>query len=205
MRGVRSIIACILLSVASVAAVGRADAGTVDTFSFTQNGYTGEPFDLVEQGSLSGTFTGTVESDGLIERGDLSSISYTFTETIDDPTIGNPVTSTGNVATFFSFNVEDFINNQSTSSFDFMGLLNGHLDNDPICVGAVAAFGQCGPRFSGIGVVFLSAATTEFPTITLVSSVTTTPLPPTWTMLIVGLGFFAYLGTKNRSAAIVTL
>ena len=32
----------------------------------------------------------------------------------------------------------------------------------------------------------------------------TTPLPSTWTMLIagfVGLGFFAYRGSKNRSAA----
>jgi hypothetical protein len=36
-------------------------------------------------------------------------------------------------------------------------------------------------------------------------SVTATPLPSTWTMLIagfVGLGFFAYRGTKNRSASL---
>jgi hypothetical protein len=35
--------------------------------------------------------------------------------------------------------------------------------------------------------------------------VTTTPLPSTWTMMLIGaagLGFFAYRGTKNRAAAI---
>jgi hypothetical protein len=34
-------------------------------------------------------------------------------------------------------------------------------------------------------------------------SITATPLPPTWTMLLIGfagLGFFAYRGTKCRSA-----
>jgi len=46
---------------------------------------------------------------------------------------------------------------------------------------------------------------TNLRTVTAGEAVSATPLPSTWTMLIVGflgLGFFAYRGTRNRSAAI---
>jgi hypothetical protein len=41
--------------------------------------------------------------------------------------------------------------------------------------------------------------------VTITITISQTPLPVTWTMLIAGfagLGFFAYRGTKNRSAAV---
>jgi hypothetical protein len=159
---------------------------------------------LIEQAFLSGTFTGTVESDSDIELGDLSSISFTFTitQTAEPNLLGS---STGNAATFFSFNVDP----GNASSFDFEGFFNTGTDSGiPICVGAAAVFGLCGrpdDPVDNIGILEILADTSEFPTITLVSSVTTTPLPSTWTTLIagfVGLSFFAYLGTKKNGAGL---
>jgi hypothetical protein len=206
MRGIRSAVACALVTMAPFAAIDQANAATIDTFSFTQSGYLPvEPF-LGPFGPLSGTFTGTVESSsqpypGYIMLSDLSSFSASFLL---------PQAASLNFPSLFVFDVAALPN---TSSLDFESSFPGETTS--MCVGLAAAFGNCGvlpTDLSPVGVNgavgvpdFLVLYTSEFPTITLVSSVTTTPLPPTWTMLIAGfaaLGFFAYLGTKNRSAAV---
>jgi hypothetical protein len=49
---------------------------------------------------------------------------------------------------------------------------------------------------------------TQFGTIDLTARITATPLPSTWTMLIagfLGLGFFAYRGSKKGSAAVAAV
>jgi hypothetical protein len=211
MRGIRSTIACVLLSMASVAAAGRVDAATIDTFDFTQGGY-------LAGGTLSGSFTGIVESSGryagYMEQSDLSSFSFSF---VPNPAAG--IELSGNSPVLFEFDVANFLSTGgntggNTSSLDFQSVFDPRA-TFTICVGEAAGLGYCGlpPTTGGPYVVNGSVGpsttydyTSEFPTITLVSSVTTTPLPPTWTMLIagfVGLGFFAYRGTKKDAAAVV--
>jgi hypothetical protein len=200
MRGIRSTIACMLLSLSSFAAIDQVKAATVDTFSFSQSGY---DFGNL---ALSGTFTGTVESagpySGFIELGDLSNISFSLSS------LGTP---TANSAISFSFNVDNFLMTGLTTSLSLEGRLS---DGTFACIGAYAALGVCGAATGpatfvingdiGDGVPGDSSTytTSNFATVTLVST-TTTPLPPTWTMLlsgIVALGFFAYRETKKSAA-----
>jgi len=145
-----------------------------------QSGYTGG-------GTLTGSFTGTVEAEGYIKLGDLSAFNATFT-------IG-PATGF-----FYLTDLQLFSalpgSNGPNSSLHFYAQTAGLAQN--VCVGAAAAFALCGAggNFAGVGktIGVSDASTPNFPTLQLVLSVPTTP-PPTMpepaTYLLSGLALIA--------------
>jgi hypothetical protein len=154
-----------------------AGATIIDTFSFTQEGWTkvigtsgaiqaGAPD---PGGILIGTFSGVEEASGLIGQADLTSFSATYSD--------NSGSSTQAVAPFFSYNV-----NGGASSLSFAGFLY----NDGFCAGQALFLlpaclnfntypaGTDGLLHGGTLPIFI---TQDQPTITLVSRIT--ELPPT--------------------------
>jgi PEP-CTERM motif len=173
-----------------------ARAATIDTYDFTQGGYTfnGSPFLTAV---LTGSFTGNVESSGFIEIADLSSINVTFTITTDlEPVF--QVFGFG-PATFFSFDTA-----QGPGSLDFETAI-GDVGGAVSCVGAVAAFGFGACGLGGVnGFVSPIWATQALPVVSLVSSVTIVPEPSTWAMMLLGfagLGYAGYRASRRTAAA----
>ena len=153
-----------LLGLAAIfSAPAYADTITTDTFSFTQGGYTGLIFPG-STGTLSGTFTGTVEANGTIQLADLSAIHIQYTAG------GTSLFGYG-PASFFSYNPTF---GGSTLDVETAIGVNGFA-----CVGAVAAFGygHCGA--GGVnGEVAGLDTTQQLAAVTLISSVTTIVIPP---------------------------
>jgi len=153
------------LSIGMMMAPAIAKASTIDTFSFTQSGYTGG-------GTLTGTFTGTVEADGFIEQADLSAFNATLTA---------PETEGEAMGFFYQTDLQLFSflpsSDGPNSSLDFYAQTAG-LDQN-VCVGAAAAFGLCGAggNFAGIAntIGVADASTPNLPVLTLISSLPTNP------------------------------
>jgi PEP-CTERM motif len=171
-----------------------ARAATIDTYDFTQGGYTfnGSPF---LTGVLTGSFTGNVESSGFIEIADLSSINVTFTTTI---ALEGVFQAFGvGPATFFSFDTA-----QGPGSLDFETAID-NVGGVVSCVGAVAAFGFGACGLGGVnGFVTPIWTTQALPVVSLVSSVTIVPEPSTWAMMMIGfagLGFAGYRVRRNSA------
>jgi PEP-CTERM motif len=168
---------------------GTAQATTVNTYSFTQDGWY-SPFPL--DATLSGTFTGTVGSTGIMSLADLNAFSATLT-----------ITDLGGIVYVIPQNLTEldlfsFMTGGGASTLFFSpGGTSG------TCVGAAATLVPvCNPQgmnpFGTVGdyidrahpVLFTSLA----PVVTLVSSVTTSdsptgvPEPAAWAMMILGLG-----------------
>jgi len=148
--------------------LASAEASTIDTFSFTQDGY-------ADDGTVTGTFTGTVETDGFIEADDLSAFNANFTAT--DPVTG------GNTEGFFyqtDLQLFSFLPavDGPNSSLDFYAQTPGLGQN--LCVGAAAAFGLCGVSSNAVGVATTigigNDSTADLPVLTLISSVNTSPV-----------------------------
>ncbi len=157
-------LSCLAIVLATGLTVGAAHATTIDTFDFSQGDYGGSFRSAPFIGTLTGSFTGTVEANGLIEMSDLSSIQVTFSG-------GSIIQVFGDgPATFFSYNTQG-----GASSLDLVtGIGVGGL----ACVGAVAAFGADGCGGGGVNGFVAGATTNALPSLTLVSSVTLSPPPP---------------------------
>jgi hypothetical protein len=173
-------------------------AATIDTYDFTQGGYStpvAPPFDT---GVLAGSFTGSVEADGFIELADVSSMTVKFAVS------GTPIWSIDSLPVFFSFDTTG-----GSSSLDFITNVAGVII--PACVGAAAALGAGGCGSGGVngivgettilGVVVWT--TQDLPVVTLVSSVTSIPEPSTWVMMLLGFAGLGYVGYRSRQAASV--
>lgn len=159
----KSMLAPAVLTAAIVAGtVTTAVATTVDTFSFTQAGYSGALWSG-SPGVLSGTFTGTVEANGFIELADLSSIYVQFT--------AGALTLYGyGPPTFFSF---------LPGSASTLDLATGIGVAGQACVGAVAAFGFHGCGAGGVnGEVSGLDTTQDLATVTLTSQQIILPPSP---------------------------
>ena len=185
-RGTLGLAAAILVG-------GTAQAATVNTYSFTQDGWY-SPFPV--GATLSGTFTGTVGSTGIMSLADLSAFSASLTIT----TVGGIVDVLPQDLTelgLFSFTTWG---GPSTLFFTPIGAPGA---TSGTCVGTAATLSPvCNPEggnpFGTLGdyiehgspVLFTSVA----PVVTLVSSVTTSdtpagvPEPAAWAMMILGLG-----------------
>ncbi len=148
-----------LFAVALLAAPA-ARATTIDTFSFSQSGYT---FPGGSGGVLTGSFTGSVEADGYIELADLTNIQVQFQY--------GPITLFGyGPASFFSFS--------TTGGGSTLDLETSIGLNSFACVGAVAAFSyQHCDHAGAVGSVSGGAFTVQQAVVTLVSSEVVPPPP----------------------------
>jgi hypothetical protein len=201
---------------AAVAMAGSAQAGTVtETYDFTLGGFV----DIINSSaapitSVSGSFTLTFDPSLTIDTqttnitGSISGIpgapvvdsAFAFSTSQGPPydiEIGGAAGGAGLVYEF----TNDFV-----LSLQFP---TGNL-GAPV-LGLCAAPGFICGNYTGSATVLASGyseadtSSVWFATAGSSTFVSATPLPATWTMLIagfVGLGFFAYRGTKNRSATI---
>jgi hypothetical protein len=198
-RGALGLAAAILVG-------GTAQAATVNTYSFTQGGWH-SPFPVVA--TLSGEFTGTVGSTGIMSLADLSAFSATLTITsfgglvydipqdLTDLGLFSFMTGGGGASTLFF--------SPSATSGTCVGAAATLV---PVCnPGGMNPFGTVGDYITR-GNPFLFTSVT--PVVTLVSSVTTSdtptgvPEPAAWTLMILGLGAAgAALRRGRRSLAAV--
>ena len=172
-NGTRAITTALWMMVASQIA----GATIIDTFSFTQVGWTKVigTSGIIQAGApdpggmLSGTFSGVEEASGLIGQADLTSFSATYSDSNGS--------STQAQAPFFSYNV-----NGGASSLSFAGF----LENDGFCAGqaifllpACFNFNTYPAGTNGLvhGGAFPIFITQDQPTITLVSRITEPPPP----------------------------
>ncbi|HTV54521.1 MAG TPA: PEP-CTERM sorting domain-containing protein [Terriglobia bacterium] len=159
-----------------------AHATTIDTFSVTQSW--GVPNSGGVTGTASGTFTGIVGGHGEINQADLSNFSFSYTFATEHLTYSQSQLS------LFSFNAGSFLSSGFAGSLDLVATTNAMNGSsspaaETLCIGAVAGegFGPCAadPPFSTVGSVTLFGNsmdfTSESPSITLVSSITTMPGP----------------------------
>lgn len=179
-------------------------AATIDTFDFTEGNLTGAH----ENGSgqfvadapfpgatISGSFTGTVEPDGLIEQGDLTAFSAEVTNT----PFGANLSLSG--LALFSYNTTG-----GASSLDFAG---AEAPVAIMCLGAATNLSAtCTGNFSFVYPIGTNAAvlvgvpgaiSANQPTITLVSSVTTSvPEPASLASFATALGLLGAFGLRRR-------
>jgi hypothetical protein len=172
----KGILSAALMALLAMSARDSATAKTIDTFDFSfLNGW-------VTGSDPTGTFTGTVEPDGLIEQTDLTSFSVTFFDVVTATTL------TINLAglKLFSFDPTG-----GASSLDFIAS-PPPISPINLCIGASASFdptcGQGPPGVRGVLVngSFLDDFTLDAGEVTLVSSVTVVPEASTWVMTLTG-------------------
>ena len=153
-----------LLAMAAVS-VTVAHAVTIDTFSYTQVGYSTPTVPNLSF-SLTGEFTGIVDANGLIELADLITLS------VNDPSLhvqNAPIS-------FFSFDT-----NGGGSNLAFIMA----IPHGTTCVGVVAAFGfglcNTGGLAGPVNGWLEGWYTRALPVVTLIASESTLPppLPPT--------------------------
>lgn len=172
----------------------HAGASTVETFSFTQSGYA--------VGTLTGTFTGTLESDGSIQLADLTAFSISYSINLGPPS--GIETDSYSLQDLKLFSFMPGTNGPNSSLDFFAGITTGTPGS--ICVGAAAAFGLCGQGGNIAGEdhlryaqnPFLFITTTEFAAVNLVPP-TSTPEPPTLWMWGLGAGL-AIVGRISRAS-----
>lgn len=196
-----------LLGAGGVAVASQ--AATIDTFDFTDSNLTGDHVDptgtVLAEGpfpgaTISGSFTGTVEPDGLIEQGDLTAFSAELTIS-GSSAASLPLSGLA----LFSYNTTGGV-----SSLDFAGTAGPLMTT--MCLGAATNLSAiCTLNFKVLYPIGTNAVViftfpevigSGPPTITLVSSVTTpVPEPTSLAPFVTALGLLAALGVRQKRRA----
>jgi PEP-CTERM motif len=180
---------------ASVAIAPTASSAIVDTFSFSISSGWSVPLAT----TIFGQFTGTVEPDGLIELGDLSSFQLTANfvgQQLLSPGVGNLL--------FFTYNTGGL-----ASSL-------GIIDQGPTTTACAGAPSDLAPSCNPAGqnpiadavMVFLGTVidtTPDAPVITLISSKNTVPEPSTWVTMLLGFAGLGIAGWRRRRSVLAAL
>ena len=197
----RSAAACAMMIIALTLATA-AQATTINTYSFTQDGYFSDTLPSGLTGVLTGSFSGTVPSNGIIGRADLTGFSYAFTIYNVDHTVFDSLLGGAADLAAFSYNPTGGASTLLISAQSDVG----------VCVGAAAAFGLCGgsggyngafaflnngqPIVPGSGQpAFL--VTSAAPQIAL-TAVATTPIPATLPLFGSALGSLGWFRWRKR-------
>jgi len=175
-----------ILAVLSISAPAK--AATINAYSFTQGGYSLGPGIY---GTLQGTFSGYVESDGLMNLAGLTAfhleanVHYIFTDSV--------VLNVG-MPTEFSFN--------TLGGNSSLGLVVAMQDigarDDKICIGSLTPF-RCGASGGANGAYLgIPFVTSEFAQVTLLSSTAITPIPAPALLFATALSGLGLVGARAR-------
>jgi hypothetical protein len=171
----------------------RADAATINTYAFTQNGYVG-PGGLT--GSLQGTFTGKVEADGLMNLSGLTAFQMTLT--INLSSFPTETASSVGLPSLFSFNTLAAPNpSGGNSTLAIVSSVYLAAAVSDLCIGVAAPF-TCGVSGASGAYPTLALATTSFPQLTLLNTTAVTPLPAPVLLFGTALAGLGLLGAKKR-------
>ncbi len=185
-----------------------AKATTIETFSFTQGGFS-------DSGELSGSFTGALESNGSIELADITAFSAEYISESGQAT--QAVLAQFPLSSLDLFSFEPGADGPN-SSFDLFATLGTGADQ--ACSGAAAGLGLCGFSSNAAGLFIIPDDaqffdTTQIATVSLVSPppalmgnpsaigppASTTPEPSTFAMIG---SAFILLGLLRRSQFVNT-
>ena len=209
MHSLRAAILACLATIGSPILAGSAEANTIYTYSFVQEGYQGT---VGITAALTGTFSATKAIDGSIQQADLIDFSYNFRTFAQNYTVLFPVDLTGDLSDLTNFSYLPY----STGSTLFLTAQHpnfGGLDYG-LCLNAAAAFGLCGGSGGsytgaftyGLGSTppqILSTSDVELALLSVTTTpVATTPIPPTLPLFasaIGGLGLFGRRKTRLRT------
>jgi hypothetical protein len=123
------------LAAVAFALLTGAQASTIN-YAFTQGGFVDSAGDA---GTLSGTFSATPEAGGLVQLGDLTSFSATFSETVN----GEPDSFVFNVANDFSYDplTPGSLSFSTGSTQSGIVACTGGADVNAVCLGLTAPAG----------------------------------------------------------------
>lgn len=175
------VFAAALAALLSVAAPAK--AATINTYTFTQEGYSLGGF----SGSVKGTFTGLVGSDGFMNLTGLTA----FDLQLDIPPF-LPALSV-DMPTEFFFNT---LGGNSTFALVVAMEPSAGPQYDKVCVGSLTAF-RCGVSGNG-AYPALSLSTMSIAQLTLVSSTAVTPIPAPILLFATALSGLGLLGARAR-------
>jgi hypothetical protein len=195
--------AILSISAAQVLSASGADAATIDTYAFSEVGWVYElGTEPIAGALLSGAFIGVVEPTGQIKLSDLSSFSAVY--------LGGPAPVAIPLSSLFSFS---FNTTGGASSLNIYAV--GGLNANILCVGADASL-SLGCKFQPFdpnlfpnppgtdGAFFIDIQngpfylTSEQPTLTLISSITSTPRPAALPLFAGGLGALGLFGGRRK-------
>lgn len=190
---IRSVVGGSLLGAMLLALVGAAPARavTVYTYTFEQQGFTGVGF--AENGTLTGGFTGVADSNGDITLGSVTDFHFTlsgFTTNVGGVAPNGSASGINLLKSFF-FRVSD----PGLFGFESEMPYSNFVNFPRLCLGAQAGFVCAAPgnphgAIGTVDVPFYTPVyyTASWPTLTLVSATTTTPLPASLVLFATALG-----------------
>jgi hypothetical protein len=200
---IRSIAVACAMTIGGLVAAGGAEASTVSTYTFTQDGYFSPTIPSGITGVLTGSFSGTVEDTGYIGQADLTDFSFALTLYDRD---NNPFGSviTGTAADLAAFSYKPGSSSQST-------LFISAKTPNGLCVGAAAAFGLCGGPTGYKGAfIYLSDGASVIPgdgqqaflvtsNAPQIAQVATTPVPATLPLFASAIGALGLFLRRRRA------
>ncbi|HVY99990.1 MAG TPA: hypothetical protein VHA35_10825 [Dongiaceae bacterium] len=197
----RSALAALVLAGGAAFGGGGADAATVYNYSFVQTGYDINPVYAYQSspGTLTGTFSASLDPTGYLDPSTLTNVHFTFT--YGDTTVS--YLSDG-MPTVFSYLVPHRAG--YTGSFT---LVQNFLNGFQVCVGL--AVGLCGGG-AALGSLSVGPGAIPFelsytgPVITLLSTtfdppVSATPIPAALPLFVSGLAGLGLIARRRRSAS----